>query len=107
TAGLTRSVSSDVADPFVEKLSIAMFGSTSNNFADAELVIRISAKSSLFDAIIIEQSANIYNSYPSVITNIPDVLLIPGAVLMIWSAGLTVSDVECAAPLTNPSASPI
>src|SRR5699024_4607511 len=107
TAALTRSVSSDVADPFVEKLSIAIFGSTSNNFADAALVIAISAKSSLLGAILIAQSANIYRSSLRVITNIPDVSLIPGAVLMIWSAGLTVSDVDCAAALTNPSSSSI
>src|SRR5699024_11308759 len=101
------SVSSDVADPFVEKLSIAIFGSTSNNFADAALVIAISAKSSLLGAILIAQSANIYRSSPRVITSIHDVLLIPGVVLMFWSVGLSISDVECAAPLTNPSASPI
>src|SRR5699024_4828667 len=60
TPSITRSVSSDFADPLVEKLYIATFGSISNNFAVRALSTAISAKSALFGAILIAQSANTY-----------------------------------------------
>src|SRR5690625_5483284 len=55
-ASTTRSVSSDWADPLVEKLSIATFGSIPKTFAVLLLSTAISAKSSLVGAILIAQS---------------------------------------------------
>src|SRR5699024_232174 len=93
-ASTTRSVSSDWADPLVEKLSIATFVSIPKTFAVLLLSTAISAKSSLVGAILIAQSPKTYRSSPRIIINTPDVLLIPGSVFMICNAGLTVSDVE-------------
>src|SRR5699024_5966595 len=93
-ASVTFSVSGDLADPFVEKLNIAIRGSTSNNEAVFALSLAIYAKSSASGELLIAQSANIYRSSSRTITNTPVVRLTPSFVLIICNAGLTVSAVE-------------
>lgn len=75
TASDTLSVSSDFAEPFVEKLSIATRGSMSNIFAVFALSIAISARSWLSGAMLIAQSANTYCSSPRAIMKTPEVSL--------------------------------
>ena len=72
-ASTTFSVSGDFAEPF-EKLNIATRGSMPNNSAVFALSIPISAKSWLFGAMLIAQSANTYFSSSRTMMNTPEVL---------------------------------
>ncbi|CJN60961.1 Uncharacterised protein [Streptococcus pneumoniae] len=82
-ASTTFSVSGDFAEPFVEKLNIATRGSMPNNSAVFALSIPISAKSWLFGAMLIAQSANTYFSSSRTMMNTPEVFVTPGFVLII------------------------
>ncbi|SCT90609.1 Uncharacterised protein [Staphylococcus aureus] len=74
--------------------------------ADFALSTAISASPCESSSGLIAQSPKMYCTSPLIIKKIPDVLDTPGFVLMICKAGRTVSPVECAAPLTKPSALP-
>ena len=73
--------------------------------------IAISDKASLSGFSFSPLSANIkvpfspYSQFGTTITKNADTNFVLGAVFKICKAGLKVSDVECAAPETNPSAS--
>src|SRR5699024_12010839 len=69
---------SDLAEPIVEKLSIATCGSISKILAVFALSTAISANSCAPGLILIAQSANKYLSSPLTITKAPLVLLTPG-----------------------------
>ena len=111
-ASITFSVDAECALPYVEYDSIATFGSSPTNCSKLLLdEIAISESFSASGSSFNPLSANInvpfapYSQFGTTIMKNADTNLVPGAVFNICSAGLNVSDVECAAPDTSPSAS--
>ena len=92
------------ADPWVEKESIATFGSIPNCFAVSFDTTATSARPSASRSVLIAQSAIRYSSSSLIMMKAPEHLLYSGFVFMIWRAGLTVSAVVWAAPDTSPLA---
>ena len=111
-ASIVFSVNSECALPYVEYESIATFASFPTNCSklfDDDMAI--SDNSSGLGLSFKPQSPNTntpfspYSQSGTTITKKAETNFVPGAVFKICNAGLNVSDVECAAPDTKPSAS--